>query len=199
MPCDLYFVVLMEKGGWGEKSANLSSTAHSPLSLSQSVRGKRLVVAATHWLKRLLCVAAGARRRAAQRGVVGRRLCIEKFEIFIFLPNLNLGGGTSTDLVRADGLPKALRLVIHYGKLKKSAFVDALDERLAPAVTSAGHGASLDAFKRQLDAAQLKKGTEFLFESRGGGVLATHVDGKQVRLGCCACVLIALSCLLACL
>lgn len=34
----------------------------------------------------------------------------------------------------AQGVDKTLRLVIHYGSLKRSAFVSALEERLAPAL-----------------------------------------------------------------
>lgn len=84
------------------------------------------------------------------------------------------------EVVKSDNVEKALRLVINYGRLKKAAFVEALDERLAAPLKQAGEEAALEAFRRQFDTVELGKGREFVFSTGKNGTLTTRVDGKEV-------------------
>lgn len=86
----------------------------------------------------------------------------------------------NTDVVNADNVPKALRLVITYGGLKKSTFLDALDERLLEPVKQAGDLSALHAFRSQFDAVELRKGTVFTFMTGRSGTLITSFGDQQV-------------------
>lgn len=84
-------------------------------------------------------------------------------------------------MINADSVPKALRLVITYGGLKKSTFLDALDERLMEPVKRAGDLPALQAFRAQFDSVELKKGSVFTFVTGRSGRLITSVGDKQVE------------------
>lgn len=94
---------------------------------------------------------------------------------------------THPDVVHADNVPKALRLVITYGGLKKSTFLDALDERLMEPVKQAGELPALQAFRAQFDSVELKKGSVFTFVTGRAGKLVTSVGDKQVQQVCLIC------------
>lgn len=79
----------------------------------------------------------------------------------------------------ADGVDKTLRIVITSGLVKQRAFLEALEERLAPPLQAAGELAALAAFRRQFDAASFRKGMEITFVASGSR-LTTKIDGKQV-------------------
>lgn len=83
------------------------------------------------------------------------------------------------DVVSSSAFEKSLRLVISFGSLKRSQFVEALQERLEPRLKQAGEPASMDAFKKLFDDVAFHKGTEIVFVQEGGKLI-TKVDGKQV-------------------
>eukprot|EP00887_Chlorella_sp_A99_P007281 scaffold2.g7281.t1 len=84
------------------------------------------------------------------------------------------------ELARRQGIEKTLRIVITSGLVKRRSFLDALNERLAPALKAAGAEAALEAFQRQFDAARFRKGLEISFTWTPAGRLVTKVDGEQV-------------------
>jgi hypothetical protein len=86
------------------------------------------------------------------------------------------------ELVAAEGVEKTLRIVVTSGLVKRGAFLEALEERLAPPLQAAGELAALAAFRSQFDAASFRKGLEITFVASGSR-LTTKIDGKQV--GCC--------------
>lgn len=81
------------------------------------------------------------------------------------------------EVINSSSYEKSLRLVISYGNLKRSQFLDALQERLEPRLAKAGEKGSLDAFKKLFDDVSFKKGSEVVFVEEGGK-LVTKVDGK---------------------
>ena len=82
-----------------------------------------------------------------------------------------------TEIINSSSYEKSLRLVISYGNLKRSQFLDALQERLEPRLVKAGEKGTLDAFKQLFDDVSFKKGSEVVFVQEGGK-LVTKVDGK---------------------
>lgn len=90
-------------------------------------------------------------------------------------------------MVNADNVPKALRLVITYGGLTKSTFLNALDQRLMEPVKQAGDLAALQAFRAQFDSVDLKKGSVFTFVTGRAGKLVTSFGDKQVGLMLVVC------------
>lgn len=78
-----------------------------------------------------------------------------------------------------DGVERTLRLVISTGLLKRATFVSTLEERLGPALRSAGEPGTLASFASLFDGVDFKSGTEVVFSTKGGGKLATRIDGRE--------------------
>ncbi|GAX81480.1 hypothetical protein CEUSTIGMA_g8909.t1 [Chlamydomonas eustigma] len=81
------------------------------------------------------------------------------------------------DVVDAS-FEKSLRLVISYGALKQSQFVEALQERLEPRLKQEADLPSLEPFKKQFEGVTFAKGTEIVFVQEGNN-LVTKIDGLQ--------------------
>jgi len=81
-------------------------------------------------------------------------------------------------LIAADSVEKTVRLVISFGSLKRTQFLDALEERLVPALKEAGESAVLDQFKDQFNSVEFRRGMEITFTSVGNK-LVTKVDGES--------------------
>ncbi|KAF8060612.1 FAP2 [Scenedesmus sp. PABB004] len=87
----------------------------------------------------------------------------------------------AAELVASTAFEKSLRLVISFGGLKRATFLNALEERLKPALTKAKEpAATLKAFEGLFDGVTFRKGTEIAFASHHKGQLVTQIDGKQV-------------------
>ena len=82
------------------------------------------------------------------------------------------------EIISSSSYEKSLRLVISYGNLKRSQFLDALQERLEPKLAKAGEKGTIDAFKKLFDDVSFKKGSEIVFVQEGGK-LVTKIDGKS--------------------
>lgn len=83
------------------------------------------------------------------------------------------------ELSKASGVEKSLVLVITSGLVKRKAFLDALNERLAAPLSHAKQGAALDAFTSQFDAVEFRKGLQISFTFIGNK-LVTKADGKEL-------------------
>lgn len=89
----------------------------------------------------------------------------------------------SAELVKADRVAKALRIVITCGMVKQRPFWEALEEGLTPPLKQACELAALEPFKQQFDAAAFRKGLEVTFTTTDhtcGPQLTSRADGKQV-------------------
>lgn len=75
---------------------------------------------------------------------------------------------------------KTLVLVITSGLVKRKNFLEALNERLAPAMAKVGEDAALEEFKAQFDAVEFRKGLEIAFNFAGGR-LVTRANGKTLK------------------
>lgn len=85
------------------------------------------------------------------------------------------------ELVDNTHFEKSLRLVISFGSLKRAQFINALEERLKPALNKAKEPAStMQAFEKLFDGVTFRKGTEVAFATHHKGQLVTQIDGKQV-------------------
>lgn len=84
------------------------------------------------------------------------------------------------ELMLAESLPKVLRIVITSGLVKKGNFLDALNDRMKPALQKInGDVDVLNQFSRQFDEAKFRRNLEIVFTCEGGK-LSTVIDGKDV-------------------
>lgn len=81
------------------------------------------------------------------------------------------------EVIHSKSIDKTLRIVISFSHLSRRQFVSALEERLAPLLRKSDQVA-LDAFTKQFDDVELKKGIEITF-CDSAGRLTTKIGGKQ--------------------
>uniref|UniRef100_A0A383W2M2 Chalcone isomerase domain-containing protein n=1 Tax=Tetradesmus obliquus TaxID=3088 RepID=A0A383W2M2_TETOB len=85
------------------------------------------------------------------------------------------------ELVGDTHFERSLRLVISFGSLKRSQFLNALEERLKPELAKAKEAEStMKAFEGLFDGVNFRRGTEIAFSTHHKGQLVTQIDGKQV-------------------
>jgi hypothetical protein len=84
------------------------------------------------------------------------------------------------ELISKESLPKVLRIVITSGLVKRGNFLDALNDRMKPALQKInGDTGVLNQFSSQFDEAKFRKNLEIVFTCEGGK-LSTVIDGKDV-------------------
>jgi len=84
-------------------------------------------------------------------------------------------------VINNQSFEKTLRLVISFGALKRSQFVNALEERISPALKKLGEpDSTMKSFQQLFDGTSFKKGTEVAFAAGHKGELHTSIDGKEV-------------------
>ncbi|KAF6264171.1 chalcone isomerase [Scenedesmus sp. NREL 46B-D3] len=85
------------------------------------------------------------------------------------------------ELVGNTHFERSLRLVISFGSLKRTQFINALEERLKPELAKAKEpDSTMKAFEGLFEGVNFKKGTEIAFATHHQGQLVTQIDGKQV-------------------
>eukprot|EP00798_Chlamydomonas_sp_ICE-L_P015760 gene15761-21883_t len=83
------------------------------------------------------------------------------------------------EVVNNASFEKSLRLVISFGALKRDQFVDALEERLLPALkTYSEPDSTLESFEKMFDDVSFQKGLEIVF-AQDGSNLTTTIGGKK--------------------
>ena len=102
------------------------------------------------------------------------RHCPENIPLSLSSPSLR-----PTELAKATGVEKSLVLVMTSGLVNRKNFMDALNSRLAPPMTKARQGAALEAFQRQFDGVNIKKGMQLSF-TFVGSKLVTKADGVEI-------------------
>jgi hypothetical protein len=87
----------------------------------------------------------------------------------------------AAELIKAEGVEKTLEVVITSGLVKQKAFLQALEERLAPPLAKVGQSGVLDGFRAQFHNANFRKGLRLSFTTKGGRV-TTKIDGAEVGM-----------------
>lgn len=84
------------------------------------------------------------------------------------------------ELIKAGWVEKSLVLVITSGLVKRTNFLEALEERLKPPLVEKRQEAVLQSFRNLFDTVEFKKGLQISFTITGGNTLKTRAGGKDL-------------------